>query len=263
MTAFYRLQDGLYHPLQPATAPWTRKHQNGTAVGGLLTQTIERAPTAAPLRLVRVTIELQRAVPLAPTQARARARIVRDGKRQQLVEAELLVEGEPYAKAVGLRVRDGEGPYEAPAPHGLPDPESAPRTPVTSVLGEGHPMQTRVVKGGRGPGPGAYWTRFNADLVAGETASASVRTVMACDIAAGVANGVGPEARRDWSFPNIDLSVYFARAPHGDWILTDAETEQYGAGYGLISSTLSDIDGPFGFARQTLLYAPAKAQGAT
>jgi len=250
--AFYRAEGGLYHPLQPATAPWTRKHQNGTSIGGLLTREIERAPMSAPLRLARITIELSRAVPLAPTEARAR--VVRDGRRQQLVEAELLVDGEAYATAVGLRVNEGEAPFEAPQPHGLPGPDEAPRTPVTSVLGEGWPMQTRVVRGARDdPGPGAYWTCFNADLVAGEAASATVRAVMACDPAAGVSNG----ASRDWQFPNIDLSLYFARVPAGDWILTEAEAEQFGEGYGLISSILSDGEGRFGYAHQTLLYSKA------
>jgi len=249
--AFYRAEDGLFHPLQPATAPWTRKHQNGTSVGGLLTREIERAPLAAPMRFARITIEMSRAVPLAPT--KARARVVRDGKRMQLVEAELLVGDEVYAMALGLRVSEGEAPAEPFAPHGLPDPDAAPRTPVTSVLGEGWPMQTRVVRGGRGPGPGAYWTRFNADLVAGETASATVRAVMACDPAAGVASG----ASRDWSFPNLDLSLYFARPPAGDWILTEADTDQFGEGFGLISSLLSDAEGRFGHAHQTLLYAQA------
>lgn len=251
MSAFYRQVGELYQPLQPATAPWTRKHTNGTSVGGLLTREIERAPMEAPMWLARVTIELSRAVPLAPTQARAR--IVREGKRQQLVEAELLVEGVAYAKALGLRVCAGEGPYEAPEPHGLPGPEEAPRVPVTSVLGEGHPMQTRRVRGERGAGPGAYWTWFNADLVEGEAASASVRAVMSCDPAAGVASG----ASRDWSYPNIDLSVYFARPPSGGWILTEADADQFGEGYGLISSVLSDQTGRFGYAHQTLLYSPA------
>jgi hypothetical protein len=248
--AFFRAEGGLYHPLQPATAPWTRKHQNGAAAGGLLAREIERAPMGAPLRLARITIELSRATPLAPTEARAR--VVRDGKRQQLVEAELLVDGEVCATAVGLRVNEGEAPFEALAPHGLPGPDDAPRTPLTSVLGEGWPMQTRVVRGARDePGGGAYWTRFNVELVEGEATSATVRAVMACDPAAGIANG----ASRDWAFPNIDLSLYFARVPDGDWILTDADAEQFGEGFGLISSVLSDGEGRFGYAHQTLLYS--------
>ncbi len=251
-SAFYRAEGGLYQPLQPATAPWTRKHTNGTSVGGLLTREIERAPSDAPMRLARVTIELARAVPLAPTEARAR--IMRDGRRQQLVSAELLVDGECYATAVGLRVDETEGPYEDPGHHNFPVPEDAPRVAVTSVLGEGHPMQTRRVLGARDqPGPGAYWTTFNADLVSGEVASATVRAVMSCDIAAGVANG----ASRDWSFPNIDLSVYFARTPAGDWILTEADNDQFGEGYGQINSVLSDASGRFGYAHQTLLYSKA------
>ena len=250
MSAFYRFDGEFYHPLQPAIAPWTRRHQNGTSVGGLLAREVERTPAPRSLRTARLTIEIQRAAPLAPTVARAQ--VLRQGEREQLVEAELVVDGEQIATALGLRVCEGEGPRLPQPGHGLPAPEAAPRQPLTSVLGEGHPMQTRVVKGVRaGSGPGAYWSYFNADLVAGEAASATVRAVMACDIAAAVSNG----ASTDWAFPNIDLSLYLARAPQGGWTLTDAVAEQYGEGYGLISSVLSDAEGPFGYAHQTLLYA--------
>jgi acyl-Coa thioesterase superfamily protein len=93
--------------------------------------------------------------------------------------------------------------------------------------------------------------------VAGETASASVRAVMASDIASIISDAAG----REWACPNVDLSIYLARAPQGDWLLTDAETEQYGEGYGLISSVLSDTEGPFGYAHQTLLYSKVEDRG--
>jgi acyl-CoA thioesterase len=249
--AFFRLDGGLYHPQQTATQSWTRRHQNGSAVGGLLARAIEATPSVAPMNLARITIDMSRGTPLQPTEARVR--VLRDGKRLQLVEAQLWVDGEAYASAVGLRVVDGESPAEPWPPHGLPEPEAAPRTPVTSALGEGWPMQTRIVRGGRGPGPGAYWTSFNAELVEGEPTSPMVRAVMACDIAAGVAAGVP----RDWSFPNLDLSLHIARPPAGDWVLVEAETDQAGEGFGLVSSLLSDGEGRFGYAHQTLLYTKA------
>jgi hypothetical protein len=256
MSAFFSFEGGLYHPLQPATAPWTRRHQNGSAVGGLLTREIERAPSPGPMRLAKVTVELQKAIPLAPTETRSR--IVRDGKRQQLVQAELLVEGEVFATALGLRTGLGPAPCETPRASGLASPQDAPRIPLTRALGEGHPMQTRTVRGERGePGPGAYWTLFNAQLVAGEATSANVRAVMAADASSIIADVVG----RGFACPNVDLALYFARDPQGEWLLTDAETEQYGEGFGLISSVMSDEAGAFGYAHQTLLYSKVEDRG--
>jgi len=256
-SAFYRFEDGLYLPQAPATAPWTRRHQNGVSISGLLAREIERVPAAGDFQLSRLTVEMQRGVPLATSSVRAT--VLRDGKRIQLVQAELLVDGEPSASAVGLRTLIGDSPYEPPPASDLPMPDDAPRdTPVTSVLGEGHPMQTRIVRGARRElGPAAYWTLFNADLVAGETASPTVRAIMSCDIASTVSDVVGSE----WECPNVDLSVYLARPATGDWFLTDAQTEQFGLGYGIVTSTLSDTTGPFGYAHQTLLYTHAEEVG--
>lgn len=252
-TAFYRYENGFYHPQQPATAPWTRKHQNGTSVGGLLARLVEETPSPVPMRLARINVELMRATPLAPTQTRTR--IIRDGKRMQLVEAELLVEGDVFASGLGLRVHEAEGPVEPFKPHGLAMPEQAPHEPLTAALGEGKPMVTRIVKGARGAiGPGAYWTRFNAALVEGEETSPSQTAIMACDAASIICAATGP----GWQAPNIDLNLYFARTPRGEWILTDSVTEQSGAGYGLISTTLHDVEGAFGYAKATLLYSEAK-----
>jgi len=257
VSSFYIFEGGLYHPQAPATAPWTRRHQNGVSISGLLAREIERVPAAGQFQLARLTVEMQRGVPLAPSSVRTT--VVRDGKRIQLVEAELLVDGEAYASALGLRTLTGESPYEAPQASGLPLPDDAPRdAPVTRVLGEGHPMQTRIVRGARRElGPAAYWTLFNADLVAGEQASPTVRAVMSCDIASTVSDVVGSE----WECPNVDLSIYLARPAQGDWFLTDAQTEQFGTGYGIVSSTLSDTVGPIGYAHQTLLYTHAEEVG--
>jgi hypothetical protein len=52
--------------------------------------------------------------------------------------------------------------------------------------------------------------------------------------------------------------VYFAREPRGEWLGLQIESEAHGDGIGLAHSTLSDVDGPFGLAAQSLVVAPRR-----
>ncbi|MGE5501162.1 MAG: thioesterase family protein [Ignavibacteriales bacterium] len=250
-SAFYRFEDGLYHPQQPATGSWNRTHQNGVAVGGLLVRTIEAAPAPVPMLTCRLTIDIMRPAPFQPVAARAR--VVREGPRMQTLESEIWAGDVCVARASAVRIRLAQTPPVGEAPLPLPSPEDAPERPVTSVLGAGHPMETRVVKGNpREPGPGAYWTRFNADLVAGEELPPAARAAMAADIASAPSSVLS----REWSYANVDLSIYFTRAPVGEWVLIDCETVTEGNGSALVNSVLCDRTGPFGRAHQTLFVAP-------
>lgn len=254
--AFYRqLDQNLFEPLVPATGSWNRSHQNGVAIGGLLAHVIDGAPARSPMKVTRLTVDIMRPVPFAPT--RTRLNILRDGARMQLLDAEILAGDEVVARASAMRVRLAETPaVDDPAPD-LPLPEDAPRLPITSVLDAGHPMETRVVRGSiREVGPGAFWTIFNADLVEGRPIPGLVRATMASDVGSAPSSIV---ERGKWSFANVDLSLYFTREPVGDWVLVDAVTLSAGAGVGLVNSVLADKVGVFGRAHQTLFLAPIAA----
>src|SRR6202020_2023766 len=95
--------------------------------------------------------------------------IVRDGKRMQVVEASLWVEGAMAAKATGLRLAaDGEGPSAPAPPHGYPSPEESPRVPVARYFDAGHPLETRVLQRATPEGAaGVFWSRFNSAFTAG------------------------------------------------------------------------------------------------
>ena len=255
-SAFYRrLADGRFEPLTPATGSWNRAHQNGVAVAGLLAQAIEAAPTRSPMKVARFTLDIMRPVPFAPIAVRITP--VRDGARMQLIDAEIVAGGEVVARASAMRVRMDESPTAEEAPPAHPGPDDAPPNPVTSVLGAGHPMETRVVAGSiRQPGPGAFWATFNADVVEGEAMCALARAAMASDVGSAPSSIV---ERGKWSFANVDLSLYLTRAPVGAWVLVDAVTISAGAGVGLVNSTLADERGVFGRAHQTLFLAPIEA----
>jgi hypothetical protein len=254
--AYFQREGGRYHPDRTARGPWSPDQQSGLAVAGLLAHAIETTPSPSPMRMARLTVDFLGAVLMKPTEARVR--ILREGKRQQVVEASLWVEGEMAAMATGLRLAVSEGPA-APAPAlGFPGPEAAPRTPIARFFDAGHPLETRVVRWASPDGePGVFWSRFNTAFIAGEPTSPVVRACMAADIATGPASS----AVRGWRIPNADLSLYLAREPQGDWLLGVAHLDVAREGVGLTRSTLADEAGVFGYARQTLVLSRPPSGG--
>lgn len=252
-SAFYRaLGNDRYEPLTPATGSWNRSHQNGVAIGGLLAHAVEAAPSRSPMRTTRLTVDIMKPAPFQPVETRVT--IIRDGARMQLLDAEMVADGTVVARASAMRVRLAETPAEADLTLDLPSPEDAPRKPITSVLDAGHPMETRLVRGSpRESGPGGFWTTFNADLVEGYEMPTLVRATMAADVASAPSSIV---EKGKWSFANIDLSLYLARQPVGEWVLVDAVTLSGGAGVGLVNAVLADQRGVFGRSHQTLFLAP-------
>lgn len=254
--AFYRqIDETLFEPLVPATGSWNRQHQNGVAVGGLLAHALEATPTRSPMATTRLTVDIMKPVPFQPIETRVR--IIRDGARMQLIDAEILADGAVVARASAMRIRTEATPAAADLARDLPLPEDLPPNPVTSVLDIGHPMETRLARGSmRELGPGGFWTTFNADLVEGLPMPGLARAAMAADVASAPSTIV---ERGKWSFANVDLSLYLTRAPIGDWMLCDAATLSDGAGVGLVNTILADRTGVFGRAHQTLFLARIEA----
>ena len=247
--SFYRLNGGLYEPNPSATNAWSRTHQNGVAVGGLLALLCETHRPGEGLRTCRLTIDIQRAVPFQPLSAACS--ILRDGGRLQMIEAQLMADGVCFARAAAVRLRTGASPASPARSPTHPSPEEAGDTPITRVLGPGAPVETRVIEG-REDGRGAYWARINIPIVEGEPIPPVARVVMAADLASGPASLVD---RHDWSFANVDLSVYLGRPPVDEWVFARSETLSAGDGTAMVTAALADRAGPIGQANQTLFMA--------
>lgn len=253
--AYFQREGDLLVPDKTARSPWSREQQSGLAIAGHLARAIEATPSPAPMRVARLTVDFLGAVLMKPTEARVQ--ILRDGKRMQVIEASLWVDGAMAATATALRLAVGDGPVAMPAPLDFPGPEDSPRVPVAPYFDAGHPYETRVIRRATPEGEaGVFWGRFNTEFVAGEPTSQLVRAVMTADIATGVATN---KATRGWRIPNADLSLYFAREPQGDWQLGIAQIDIADEGVAMTRSTLADEAGVFGYARQTLVLSREKA----
>ena len=243
-----------------ARAGWYDDGQHGGVVAGLLVRAAEAVPTLAPMEIGRVTVELFRKVPTVPL--RTESRVVREGKRIQVVEVSATAGDTEMARATVLRLRaaDLTLPPSALPDEPTPPPPSSVPPPDRSTWGVGptdgrvmfhrHAIDIREVEGSfRELGPAAVWIRMTRPLVAGEEPSPVVRAVVAGDFSNGVSRLLHSS---DWVFMNADLTVHLHRRPRGDWIGLRAESHLDPSGRGVAHALLYDLDGPVGRSTQTL-----------
>jgi hypothetical protein len=236
--------------------PWNPEHQHGGPVCALLATVVEAVPTLVPMRCGRLTVDLMRTVPVAAL--RARAHVVREGKRVQLVEAALEHEGVDVARASALRVRIGSTPNALTLPR-RPD-ESPPRLPEShkgsalELAGRPVPGFIRAIDidrvvGGLGTGaPAIVWYRLRVPLIAGEETSPLARLATFADFTSGSANFLPVT---EWSSINADVSMTVLREPVGEWIAVDAVAHAAGDGIGHSRASFYDVEGFIGSGATT------------
>lgn len=248
-------------PTELARGPWDPGAQHGGAPAALIARAVEQVESAVAMDVVRLTYEFLRPVPLTPLDLRTR--VLRDGKRVQLVEATLLAGELEVARATALRIRsdavpapDGDAeppPHDGPAdsaPIAMPAWETDPPAP-TMFARDG--MEVRFAEGAFADvGPAFAWFRLRVPLVAGEEPSPLQRLAAAGDFGNGIATAVS------WAthvFINPDLTLYVERLPQGEWVGLDAVTRVGEAGIGVSDSALYDERGRVGRAQQGLYVA--------
>jgi hypothetical protein len=107
------------------------------------------------------------------------------------------------------------------------------------------------------PGPASAWFLLNAPLVDDQDASSLARAVAAADFGSGLAHELAFDA---WSFPSLDLHVSLLRPPMGSWTMLESQWLGTGGGRTSCKTRLSDVQGAFGEASQTVLLEPRSHQ---
>jgi hypothetical protein len=256
--SFYEIDGDRYLATELTRGPWDPGAQHAGPPAALLGREIERLEDAGEFLVGRITFEILRSVPIAPVTVSAR--VLRPGRRVQLVEAELRDEaGEPLMRANAWRLRTA--PLEIPPEAmGVAEPPPGPEQgaeaeffPTGEELGYHSAMEVRFVRGGFvEPGPALVWLRMRQPLVAGEEPSPLQRVLVTADVGNGVSASLD---YRRYLFINVDLSVHLERMPVGEWVCVDAQTLPQPSGNGTAESVLSDQGGRIGRALQTLLVA--------
>ena len=260
---FEPVADDRYLPTELATGPWDPGALHGGPPAALVAGALERAIAAGDLGAeffpARLTVELQRPVPLSELTVTTTIR--RPGRRICLADAALATpDGTVVLTATleGIRVR----PFE----HGLAPDVDVPPGPDTGVglaaeTLDGPPafhragVEHRLVRGTRfeAAGPATDWIRLAAPLVADRETTPLERVVAAADFGNGVSRLFDMD---DVLFLNPDLTVHLYRLPAGEWVCLDAVTRLGPDGVGLAESLLFDEQGPIGRATQLLLVEP-------
>jgi hypothetical protein len=212
------------------------------------------------MQFVRVTVDLMREVPLEPLTTATR--VVRGGRRIEVLEASLLHGGREVARASGLRMRIGDRPVEFIAeyhtdqfdiPPGDPDPSvrpppSPPGAHVAGVLQASDTERVSVVH--RKSSTAQMWTRLRSPLVEGVSNTPLVGAMWASDISS--AAGLTLDLN-DYTSINPDMTVHFWRMPSSERIGIRAVAKINANGIGSSEAGLYDEDGRFGLAVASLL----------
>jgi Thioesterase-like superfamily len=237
--------------------PWSPNALHGGPVGALLAGAVETADSGgSDFHVTRLTVELERPAP--PHQPlMVNTVITRPGRKVQLVEATLTLNGGVIARARALRIRR--------AVVAMPDEpllvaESAPPN-IGGIVhwartGEhlgfhNEACQHRFVEGMWGePGPVTVWIRVAVPMVDDVPLTPLQRVVAAADFGNGVSAVLPWE---QYSFINPELTVHQHRSLQGEWVGMRAKSHIGPDGIGFAESELFDDAGRLGRSVQSLL----------
>jgi hypothetical protein len=257
MNAVFRLEGNVAVSSGLAAGPWDPTLQHGAAPAALIASAAERLPSAVPMRVARLAVDLLRPVPVAPLEIRSG--VVREGRKIQLCQIQLFADGMEVVRGSVLKIRAADialPDHVAQEPVTLPGPEAGrpPKLKLSPNPGFNDSLSVSVVKGDfHIPGPAAVWYRLDLPIIAGEAITPLMRAVAAADFCNGTSSVLD---FREWTFINGDLTLSLARQPAGEWVLLDAETWLGPEGAGIASAKLADTTGYFGRAVQSILVEP-------
>lgn len=240
-------------PTEAALSPWSSEGLHGSAPTMLLARELERMPSEQPMFVSRITVELLRPfgmVPLGLT-----SRILRPGRKVQLLEASLWNGETEVVRATALRIKRDEVElprFEAEPPPGpLSATEDAPQRDLGRAAYHTHGVEIRMLPGiALEFGPKWAWFRLRLPVVPGEDPSPLQRACAAADFPNGISRVVDP---RRTSFINPDLTIHLHRLPEGDWVCLDARSFLEPHGTGMAEGVLYDERGRLGRSLQSLL----------
>lgn len=233
-------------PTALCTGPWDKRLQGGVTLNALVAHAVELVPAPAPMVTARLVIDIMKPTRMAPVETRVE--VLREGRRLQLLQVDLVQDGAVTVRASALRVRIADSPGTDGLAHALPQPGLPSLNSARSPLR--HINETRLESGGlEVRGPGVVWARIAGEVVPGVPISPFVQLAMAADFGSGTSSFVD---WREWTFANVDITLHLSRMPEGEWVRIAAETESAGNGLAVVDSRLADLRGEFGHAHQTL-----------
>lgn len=257
--AYFTTRDGVwFDPTDLCRGPWDAGACHAGPPVGLMVRALEML--GIPQRLARVTVEIDRPVPMSGF--RVTAEVQRKGRSVSTAKARIHDDDKLYATAHALHIRSHE-PVEYPTvPDDAPDIANAepgafpirdPRHDLASILDSWEVLYDPGGSQGTG-GPTTIWMRSVAPILADEEPSGFQRICPLADSG----NGISYNAYLDTTlFVNADLTLALHREPTGEWFCARSKSHWQADGIGLADSELFDTSGAVGRSLQTLILKPA------
>jgi hypothetical protein len=260
--ALYFREDDGFIPTDLTIGPWSREHCHAGPPAALLTTEICRL--APDMGMTRITFDIPSAIPKLPCHIETET--LRTGRRITHIGASLVgTDGTPYMHASAWLMRkldDGSPTTERAGKTPRPVDESDP-FPLDFWNGlidySSQGIEMRVSAGSPfGGGPSTCWFRLLHPVIDGEPTNGFARAAALCDFASGVS---AVEPFSEMVAINTDLTIYFSRAPLGDWLALDSRTNSSGLGLGMTDSLVYDASGFVGTTNQSIFFDRVEPPG--
>jgi len=255
-TSLFRAAGDQLIPMPASIGPWMAGTLAGTAIGALVAALSERLPAPRPMLPVRMSVEFLRPVPNQPLDVETR--VVREGRKQQILAITLWSGGKAVVNTTILRLREEPA---ASTPDAVPavdfDPPAGPPFEPGVMAGRSllqEASDTRMLRlNDYGPGETEGWFRYLGTVIEGEAMTPFQRAALFADYGNGMAPIVHPRA---YSYLNADISLHLARLPRSEWLLLKARTLGCGNGLAMTRLELADPFGQIGWSHQSLVIDP-------
>lgn len=253
MSYYTRVDERRFLPTEHATGAWNDGEVHMAPLSGLLVHEIEQHRGPGELVLSRVSFDILGF--LGTAECEIRVETVRPGRTIELIEATASIAGLDVVRARAWYLASFDtAAVKGGEPGRLPSPESLPSIDITGRWPGGfiRSLDVRVVSAPE-PGRATGWLRGD-DLLDGEAIGSVASFISLVDTANGIA---ARESPREWTWPNVDLSIHLWRQPIGRWVGLDTTVTWGPTGQGVTSTVLHDESGAVGFAHQSLTVRPA------
>ena len=241
---FFTPDRDAFIPTAVSNGPWDPKSMHGRVVVGLLAHVIEARHGGGEFVPARLTVDMFR-LPNVMTPVEVNTKLVRDGLRIRVIEADFLSSGVPMARASGQllrRTENPEGQVWSPPNWDVPKPSEIP-APTDPRLGMNGKWTTRPIVGAMGTvGPRRLWMSEVRELVEGAPLTPFVRVAVAADFASPFANA----GDQGLGYINSDVTIYLHRVPVSRWIGFEVVNHRATDGIAIGECFLYDQQGAIG-----------------